>query len=260
MLSNQALQRAVADSILHRDGPDLATLLKGGSFDPLRRLNIYRNNTFSSLTATLLAVFPVTTRLLGETYFRHVASIFIRTNPPQEARLVRYGGKFADFLSGLEEVCAMPFIADTARLEWQIAEALDAPALPGCALSDLQGGDADTVPELVLQPSLRLLFFRWPVLEIWSAHQPDGDLEQLATIARRPERIALWRSKESIRFLRLSVPLFALFHGLMKGRGLEASVSRVLARAPEFDLAGAVGGLFADGLVARIDHRAPKPD
>jgi len=37
-------------------------------------------------------------------------------------------------------------------------------------------------------------------------------------------------------------------------------VSRVLARAPEFDLAGAVGGLFADGLVARIDHRAPKPD
>jgi hypothetical protein len=258
MLSDQALQHAIAHSILYREGPDLAPALKAGAFDPLRRLNIYRNNTFASLTATLLAVFPVTTHLLGENYFRYVATVFIRTNPPEEARLVRYGSNFADFLAGLEDVRAMPFIVDTARLEWQIAEALDAPALPGCDASDLHCGDADTMPELVLQPSLRLLFCRWPALEIWSAHQPGGNLDRLTTIARRPERIALWRSSESIRFLRLNAPLYAFLYGLRKGRDLERAVSRALARAPEFDLAAAIGGLFADGLVARTRHTPSK--
>ena len=33
---------------LHRDGPDLGTLpAEGGRFDPMRRFNIYRNNTFA---------------------------------------------------------------------------------------------------------------------------------------------------------------------------------------------------------------------
>ena len=254
MITNCGLQSRISRAILHHDSCDLGAELSQGTFDPLRRLNIYRNNTFASLTATLIAVFPVTLQLLGESYFRYVASIFIRSNPPQEARLVRYGGNFAGFLAGFEDIRSMPFIAETARLEWMIAEALDAPAWPGCVLDQLEDGEADTVPHLFLQPSFRLLVCRWPALEIWSAHQADGNLELLTKLGRRPERIALWRSSENIRFLRLDAPLFAFLYALRKHANLEAAVGRVLARTPDFDLGGAIAGLFADGLVARIRH------
>jgi hypothetical protein len=257
MLTSRALQTKIANAILHNDGTELAPMLQKGSFDPLRRFNIYRNNTFMSLTATLIAVFPVTLQLLGESYFRFVASVFIRDNPPQEARLVRYGGNFADFLAGFDDIRAMPFVAETARLEWRIAEALDAPVLAACTLAELDGGGADTVPELFLQPSLRLLLCRWPALTIWSAHQAGGDIEALAKLKREPERIALWRSSESIRFLRLDAPHFAFLHALKTRANLEAAVCRVLARSPDFDLAGVFGGLFADNLVVRIRHAMP---
>jgi hypothetical protein len=258
MLSDQALQCAIAHSIWHRDGPDLAPFLRKGSFDPVRRFNIYRNNTFSSLTATLVAVFPVTLQLLGESYFRHAASLFIRSNPPEEARLVRYGGNFAQFLSRFDDLRGMPFIADTARLEWLIAEALDAPVLPACGLDQLDDGLGETLPELRLQPSLRLMLSRWPALRIWSAHQAGDDLETLAAIGREPERIVLWRNKDSVRFMRLDAAHFAFFQGLKKRVNLESVVARSLSRAPEFDIAGALGALFADGLIASIRHVAPK--
>jgi len=252
MLANPDLQSRISRAILYHDVDDLAPMLAKGAFDPLRRFNIYRNNTFASLTATLLAVFPVTAQLMGESYFRYAASIFIRCNPPQEARLVRYGGNFADFLAGFEDLRSMPFIAETARLEWVIAEALDAPVLPACTLAQLDDGEADTVPELFLQPSLRLIVCRWPALEIWSAHQAGGNIESLAKLGRRPERIVLWRSSENIRFLSLDAPHFAFLHALRRRSNLEAAVTRVLARSPDFDLAAAFAGLFTDGLVARI--------
>lgn len=258
MLSNHALQASVKHAILGTGitdlAPEFAPRFGPGGFDPLRRFNIYRNNTFASLTATLLSVFPVTASLLGDGYFRFVAAGFIKGNPPMEPRLVRYGASFAGFLGGLEDLRSMPFVADVARLEWLIAEALDAPVAQPRSLSDLAGPDASMMPEIRLQPSLRLLFARWPALDIWSAHQPGGDLESLARVRRKPERIALWRSNDSVRFLRLGSAHYAFLHALVKQRGLETAVERAVTRSADLDLAATLHGLFADGLVASVRH------
>lgn len=255
MLADIALQNAVAANILSRPGPDLGPSFDtSGRFDPMRRFNIYRNNTFASLSATLVSVFPVTVSLIGERYFRQVAASFIRVSPPSDARLVRYGSDFADFLGRLEDLKAMPFIADTARLEWLIAEALDAAVLTPATMTELQYGNEGTIPDLVLQPSLRLLFCRWPALDIWSAHQANGDLEMLRDVRRAPQRIALWRNRDSVRFLRLDGAHYAFLHALRNARGLEHAVMKAASRMPDFDLVATLGGLFADGLVTRVRH------
>lgn len=255
MLSDRALQNAVAANILCRPGPDLGPSFDtGGRFDPMRRFDIYRNNTFASLSATLVSVFPITVSLIGERYFRHVAASFIRISPPSEARLVRYGSDFADFLGRLDELKPMPFIADTARLEWLIAEVLDAPALMPATMAELHRGGEGTMPDLVLQPSLRLLFCRWPALDIWSAHQASGDVEKLGDIRRQSQRIALWRNRDSVRFLRLNGAHYAFLHALKNSRGLEYAVVKATARDPGYNLAASLGGLFSDGLVTRVRH------
>lgn len=254
MSSIETLQSIVGRAVLAADPVDVLSLLKQGRFDPARRFNIYRNNTRASLTATLKAVFPVTVRLIDERNFSYVAGCFIRSQPPSEPRLSRYGAGFAAFLAQLEATAQMPFVAETARLEWGIAEALDAPRMRPCRLIELYDGLSSGSFGLFLQPSLRLILCRWPALTIWAAHQEGGNPDGLAGLGREPERIALWKHGETVRFLRLDAAEFAFWHMLIRGTGIEAAVSRACRHSPAFDLARALTGLFVSELVTGIHH------
>jgi hypothetical protein len=252
MLTLDRLQHTIANAVLGRAQFGLSPLLEAGSADPIRRLRVYQNNTLASLTSTLLAVFPVAARLIDERFFRYAASQFIRFHPPTEPRLVRYGAEFPNFLRTFEGLDEMPFVAETARLEWAIAEALDeaSPApLPLCAL-DSAGVET---PQLVLQPSLRFIISHWPVLSIWSAHQEGGDIDGIRAIGRRPERIALWRAGDSVRFSLPTSAQFSFRYSLRAGLGLDKAVARALTHEPMFDLVGALVSLFADGLVTEVN-------
>ncbi|WEX74089.1 putative DNA-binding domain-containing protein [Sinorhizobium numidicum] len=254
MSSIESLQSVVARAVITAEPVDILPLLARGRFDPARRLNIYRNNTRASLTATLKAVFPVTVQLLDERYFSFVASCFIRSHPPSEPRLARYGAGFAAFLARFEETATMPFVAETARLEWHIAEALDAPLKRSSTLIEAYEGLSSGSLELTLQPSLRLLLCRWPALSVWTAHQQGADPDKLLALRRGAERIALWRHGDAVRFMRIDAAEFAFRYELMRGRSLEAAVSRACRRSPDFDLARALTSLFVNGLVTGI-HR-----
>jgi hypothetical protein len=251
MLTLDRLQNTIARAVLGAPQFGLSPLLEAGSADPIRRLRIYQNNTRASLTSTLIAVFPVTARLVDERFFRYVASEFIRFHPPTEPRLVRYGAAFPNFLRTFEGLTEMPFVAETARLEWAIAEALDAASLPATTIGTLESA-GEATPELVLQPSLRFVISHWPVLSIWSAHQDGSDPESLDLGSRKPQRVALWRSGDNVRFSLLTSPEFSFRFSLKAGLGLEKAVARALTHDPMFDVAGALVGLFRDGLVTRV--------
>ncbi|MEP9389836.1 DNA-binding domain-containing protein [Mesorhizobium sp. KR9-304] len=249
MLSLEGLQKAVARSVLGHAALGLSPLMASGAADPYRRMRIYQNNTRSTLTATLKTVFPVTVRLVDERFFGYAANEFIRTNPPNEPRLVRYGADFPAFLRTFKGLEDLPFVSEVARLEWAIAEALDEASLPAVPIAALNGNAAET-PELVLQPSLRLVISHWPVLAIWSAHQDGG--APTCGWHRRPERIALWRTGDNIRFSKLSGAEFSFRYSLAHGHGLDKAVSRALTHEPMFDLTGSLVRLFGDGLVSRV--------
>lgn len=253
MLPLEHLQTTLARSVLATEPFDAAKLLTAGKADPLARLRIYQNNTRSSLTAVLMAVFPVTVRLVDERFFRFVASEFIRRHPPVESRLARYGAGFPRFLKTIDTLSDMPVVAETARLEWAIAEALDASSLPPCTLADYDNTDLGPSPEIVLQPSLRLIVSHWSILSVWTAHQ--GAAVGSGDWTRRPERVALWRSGESVRLVLLDRANFAFRHALKHGLGLEQAIARALALDPVFDLVSALVRLFGDGLVTKV--RAP---
>ncbi len=250
MLTLEGLQKTVARSVLGKTALGLSPLMAAGAADPYRRIRIYQNNTRSTLTNTLMTVFPVTVRMVDERFFRHVANEFVRLHPPSEPRLVRYGADFPAFLRTLKGLEELPFVSETARLEWAIAEALDAASLPPVPIAALSGAGAEAAPDLILQPSLRMLISHWPVLAIWSAHQDGG--APTRGWHRKPERIALWRSGDNIRFVRLSGAEFSFRYSLERGLPLEKAVARALTHDPMFDLPGAISRLFGDGLVARV--------
>jgi len=259
MLTLERLQHTITNAVLGKSHGSVAPLFEPGLSDPIRRLRIYQNNTRASLTSTLLVVFPVTAQLVDERFFRYAANEFIRFHPPTEPRLVRYGAAFPNFLRTFPGLAEMPFVAETARLEWAIAEALDGASLPPLPIGALGGVEEEATPDLVLQPSLRFVISHWPVLSIWSAHQDGGSVEGLDMSAHRPERIALWRSGDTVRFSLLTGAQFSFRYSLKAGLGLDKAVSRALTHEPMFDLVGALVSLFNDRLVTEVRPYASRP-
>ncbi|TPN85698.1 DUF2063 domain-containing protein [Mesorhizobium sp. CU2] len=259
MLPLEHLQTTMARSVLAMEPTIGSKLLIAGKADPLARLRIYQNNTRSSLTAVLMAVFPVTVRLVDERFFRFAASEFIRRHPPVESRLARYGAGFPRFLKSIDTLSDMPIVAETARLEWAIAEALDIASLPPCSLADHENSDPSASPEILVQPSLRLIVSHWSILSVWSAHQQGAAADRHSAWPRRAERVALWRAGDNIRLIDLDRANLAFLHSLKHGFGLEHAAGRALALDPAFDLVSALVRLFGDGLVADVRNIANSP-
>lgn len=220
--------------------------------DPYARLNVYRNNTYSSLMAALTAVFPVTARLVDERYFRYAGHRFISEFPPDEPRLSKFGKLFPRFLREFERLATMPYVAETAALEWEIAIALDMAVSEAVPLTAVTRLDSPELATLELQPSLHLGLSRWPVFSIWAAHQEFEEPELDFVRRGHSERIMLWRSAKNIRLISLGAADFAFMRRIFRRDTIERAALRALAIDPLFDLATALGLLFGHGLVTGI--------
>jgi hypothetical protein len=234
-------------AVLDGSSVDIQGEFTAGLADPVRRYAIYRNNMFLSLTAHLRAIFPVTARLGDERFFAYAAHEFILRTPPREARLVVYGAGFPQFLSRFPACRHAPILAGMASLEWAIHSALSSPQLPFFELEEMTEGFT-----LELQPSLRFVVSRWPILGLW-AHQNEPQ----RSLPRQTCRIAVARQDDDIRFFELTPARFAFWRSLARGRGIEAAAARALARDALFNLTDEILFLLRNRLVTGADARKP---
>jgi len=243
------LQASMTEAVLRGDAAPLAGELTAPNADPVRRFAIFRNNTFLSLTRHLEAVFPVTTRLGDERFFRYAAFEFIRSHPPREPRLSSYGSAFPRFLASFPACRSSPVLPEMASLEWAVQSALTAAEhapLASSALAEI--GQSASNPRLVLQPSLRFAASRWQILPLWRGTHPED-----RALDRRIARIAIFRNSDRIRFVELSSPRFAFWRSLARSEQLEVAAARALARDPMFDLVEEILALFRAGLVIGVE-------
>jgi hypothetical protein len=223
------------------------------------RLDIYRNNVFVSLKQVLKDTFPVVCRLVDERFFVYATDEFIRSDPPEQACLFAYGGRFADFLAAFPPCRELVYLPDVARLEWLISVAAHAaesmPLSPG-ALNSV--GESDS-PNLVfrLDPSLGFLESPWPVDRIWLANQPECDPEDAVDLNMDGARLEVRRAGETVLFRRLDPATFALRSLLAGGHRLEAATEAAFAADPHFEFTAAFGDLFTSGSV--VDWSVASP-
>ncbi|WP_292277289.1 hypothetical protein [Mesorhizobium sp.] len=104
-----------------------------------------------------------------------------------------------------------------------------------------------------------MIVSHWSILSVWMAHQQETAVDENITWARRPERVALWRSGNYVRLFLLDRANFAFWHSLKHGFGLEHATGRALALDPAFDLVSALVRLFRDRLVTDVRVAANSP-
>jgi hypothetical protein len=252
MLPLHDLQGAMAASVLRGIDVPLAPVVRadGIAFDG--RLQVYRNNTFSSLTAALKDSFPVVCQLVDERFFGYAAQEYIRAHPPRAPRLAEYGGDFAGFLAGFQPVRHLAYLPDVARLEWAVNAAYHAADAPKLDPARIAAVPQDLYPQLmfVAHPSVQIFASDFPVERIWQAHQPGGDLESRIDLSSGGCRLLIDRHDQDIRFLALDPAGFALAAGLCAGATLQEAYEKAAAVDGAFDLIAALSTHLARGTFA----------
>jgi Putative DNA-binding domain len=252
MLPLETLQRVMTASILSQTSSRLGSKLEAGDANPVNRFAIYRNNTLISLTESLKANFPVTVRLVHERFFHWVVQEFIRHHPPEEARLSSYGAKLPAYLAGLPACRSVPYVAEVARLEWAICISLHAEHRDSCSiemLSRLGGAVGDA--RLILQPALQLIPARWPIIDIWKAHQRSA-VELPGGITRQPTYVQVTRTADRIRLSPLSAGRCTFRRGLARGLSLNAAIRLATSRDRSFAPGVELASLFGENIVTDV--------
>jgi hypothetical protein len=246
------LQCRMRDAILTGEAQALDGYLAAGLADPLKRLEIYRHNTFSSLTEALMTTFPATVNLVDARFFRYAADAFIRAHPPREPRLAVFGADLPAFLARFPAASGVPYLADVARLEWAVCSTGQVPEAAPASPDIMKHLCGQAPTGLVLQPSLRFLVSRWPVDVLWDANRTAPAMHQFE-LMRRPTRLQLRRRGDSVAIAPLTPSVFVFRRTLAAGWPVEMAASRALGRDPLFDLVAELLELFRNGLVIGTD-------
>ena len=230
-----------------------------------RRLQIYRNNVFESLTAALGAVYPVVAKLVGEEFFRQLARGYTLAHPSRSGNLHEFGHALPTFIERQPVAGQLPYLADVAALEWACHEVwheaddepLDTKALAAVPVA------SQARLRLHLAAATRLIASPYPVLRIWQANQSGDAAEALITLDEGGVRLAVARRAFEIEFRLLGAAEDRWLRALASGATLNAATLSALDLDPDFDLAAvlarhlALGSLCAFSLAPEAAGDAP---
>lgn len=220
-----------------------------------RRLGIYRNNVFHSLTTALGDLYSVVKQLVGEDFFRHLARQYLLKHPPRQASMVHLGEDFPDYLEREELQIGLAYLADMARLELarhQSFHATDAAALAPDAIKQL-GVEKLLDCKFVLHPSLRLVKSPWAIHSIWSAHQSE-QVDLSSVQLGQSESVVVLRS-DTNPLLYLVEPSLVDMLGLIgNGETLSDAIENTPGNRPDFDAGAALAFCFNHGVFTDCHH------
>lgn len=248
------LQAAFRRSILDNEDAAVAPLVVADRLAAEQRLQVYRNNTFTSLRAALETTFPVVCRLVGDDFFRGAARAFVRQHPPTAPCLGEYGAEFAGFLADFPPARALPYLGDVARLEWALNEshlAAVAVALDPQAIAGLPAADYPAL-RFVLHPASRLVESRFPIDRIWTANQPGADSDAVIDLATGGCSLLVCRDSRGAGFHRVAPAEFRFVERLALGRCLAEAYEHAAQDQPDFAPAGILHRLLSCGFLAGI--------
>ncbi len=245
----------------------LALLQRSHGLSTARRLQIYRNNLFESLTQALAAVYPVVAQLVGDDFFRQVARRFVLAHPLAAGNLHGFGRELPAVLAALPSATELPYLADVAALEWAWHEVYHE---AGCVpLQPAQLGEVPAAQQMDLGlkfvPAARLVASAYPVLHIWQAHQPhDADAganEFTVSLDEGGIRLLVLRRALEIEFVLLGEAEDVWLRAFASGSALAQATLVAFECDPAFDLGAAIGRHLALGSFAALSfaHPAPSP-
>jgi hypothetical protein len=220
----------------------------------IKRYNVYRNNVTVSLIDALAAIYPAIQRITGVEFFRAMARFHIRATPPASALLFEYGRDFPAFIESYEYARAMPWLADTARIERAWLDAYHAADLPALTAEALASIDPTLLAGLRFKPhpATRIVRSAYPAVAIFAMNRTDGRVTPLRS--SEPEDALVTRPEQEVIVSRLPSGGAAFLLSLLEGATLGEAIAAAFEEAPTFDLQANLAGMISAGVATAVQQ------
>lgn len=257
MSSLREIQCMVRDAIFEAesDGPALQAISAHINASPgitaSEHLRIYRRAILGTLVRALGNIYPVCKCLVGEQFFDGMARVYARQTPSRSPDLANYGQSFSDFIAAFEPAAGLPYLPDTAVLEWHWHRAFHAADEPGIDLAALGEVTEKDMSRIVfkLPASASLIASDYPVHRIWEVNQADWEGERRIDLDEGGVRLIVWRQDYDMRIDVLDEPSWWLLNAVAAGTPFGA-----LSEAPNAaDLDTLLPGCVQHGWIGGFD-------
>lgn len=192
----ETLERRFKDQLLSPQPEALGVFRQSARFSADQRLGIYHNAYRQRLLTVLRADYPALRNWLeqcrpglSETLF----SRYIDAHPSRSFSLRFFGAALPEFIAGENHVGPDGFAAALAALEWAFCDAFDAADVPVLDVETLASVAPEYWPTLSfrLHPSLRWVYGRYPLAQLWSRLKQDETVAP--EVLPAPVACAVWR-------------------------------------------------------------------
>jgi hypothetical protein len=254
MHSLRELQLAFAGAVFEEADTHIGQQVRANGLSGARRLQVYRNNVFASLTSALRAIYPVVERLVGDGFFQYAADRYIRLHPSTSGNLHDFGGAFAEFLAAFPSAVGLPYLPDVARLEWayhQVFHAAEHAPLDLSLLRSISPGHYPAI-KFRLHPASRLLASEYPVLRIWQVNQADYEGDGTVDLSEGGDQILVIRRDLRVELQPLGKGEYTLLTALAADHDLASACEAALGVEPDCDLTACLQRHVARGTLVDI--------
>ncbi|NQD38000.1 DUF2063 domain-containing protein [Permianibacter sp. IMCC34836] len=229
-----------------------------------QRFAVHRNNVVAGLVNGLQDSFPATVRLLGEEFFRAVATEYVRAFPPQSPVLSEYGGTLANFLPQLTSLQTYPYVADVAQLEWLRRRAYHSADQSVLSLTAIRKMPIQQLlfQRFSLHPSVHWLRSDYPVVSLWRSQMGEGVVPEPEHW--HAETALIWRPGHSVQVAVITPTRLTLLEQLQSGAVLADAMAAIGAPiavvSQHFSALAQAGVLCAGDLPVGADSPPSFPD
>jgi hypothetical protein len=222
-------QRWLYEAIVDDTEPKQAQRVLGGAAVPAELgLAVYRHAYRARLRECVADDFAAVAQELGDQAFTRVADAFIAEHPPTDSTLNAYGRFFAPWLA-TTRIAGHVRLAELARLEWALVEALHAPLATGVSGSDLARIAPDDWSTITLRvaPSLRVLPLRYNTNARYEAFRTRRQAPQ---VRRMTGGVVVIRSNDGLQRFDLDAVETRVLNLLVAGATLGDALGGLSAR------------------------------
>jgi hypothetical protein len=205
-----------------------------------QRLAVYQHAYLARLQECLRDSFPVLLAALGRETFDQFAAEYVQRHPPASYSLSHLADHFVEHLIATRPRDVVQpgwpdFVIELARLEHTVEKVFDGPGseeTPPLDVGEIDGISADQWHDLrmIASPDLRLLAFRFPIDQYYTAVKQDQSPDWPEP---RPTWLAIHRRDYVVRRVPLEEAEHHLLSALVAGQSLGEALTATNASAEQ---------------------------
>ena len=223
-------------------------------------IEVYRNNYRGNLHDTLVGAYPVIEQLVGKDFFRMMTRNYIGQHLSRGGNLHHYGAEMANFIADFEPAQGLAYLPDVARLEWACHCAYFAEDADTLDISNLAQISPERYADLILHSSCLWVRSRYPIADIWHAHQPGANSDFHIDLDSAPCIALVNRRKDIILVSELSIADAEWLQAMQAGNPLGTTTDTVLKNHPDFDLQATLLNLVAQNIFTHFSLNTASVD